>query len=161
MKDNDPYFNLERIMARFYSKINKTPSCWLWTGGLIKGYGDFYYGKHAIKAHRLSFIISKGNIPDGLVIDHTCRVKNCVNPKHLRAVTAKVNALENSDSASAINIKKTHCIRGHALIGKNIISSEYARVGRRQCRECYLKRQKDFYYKNKTKSVKVTIEAIE
>lgn len=69
----------------FFSKVTKTKTCWLWLRATT--YGGFR-GK---SAHRVAYEIVKGPIPDGMVIDHLCMIKNCVNPDHLEAVTQSEN----------------------------------------------------------------------
>lgn len=74
---------------RFWSKVEKTDGCWNWIAGqLATGYGSFDGNK---KAHRVSYEMHKGKIPDGLFVDHMCHNRLCVNPKHLRVVTHKQN----------------------------------------------------------------------
>lgn len=93
----------ERRLQRFYSRIENKDGHWLWTGPVSKaGYG-LYSG---FLAHRMSYLIHKGKLIPGLVIDHKCRVKNCVNPEHLRQTTVAKN--------NEIHFK-THCKRGHRL----------------------------------------------
>jgi len=69
--------------------------CWIWIGGKTpKGYGHYYTpnGKHSGgSAHRTSYKLFKGEIPDGQIVRHTCRNK-CVNPEHLELGTYKDNA---------------------------------------------------------------------
>lgn len=80
------------VQERFWTKVVKTDTCWLWTGHLnSKGYGQLNVGKRLPMAHRLSYEWAVGEIPTGLVIDHLCRVRNCVNPDHLEPVTTAVN----------------------------------------------------------------------
>jgi len=77
---------------RFWSKVDKTNSCWLWTDHTTaSGYGKFYVNKGEVYAHRHSYEIHRGKIPKGLVIDHLCRVRNCVNPEHMEVVTQREN----------------------------------------------------------------------
>lgn len=80
---------------RFWAKVNKTETCWLWTGCIQFGYGIFHFNGKAGKAHRYSYILHFGSIPEGTEIDHVkawgCTNKHCVNPAHLEAVTHKVN----------------------------------------------------------------------
>lgn len=123
----------EKVLKRFWGKVRKTLGCWMWTGSISKGgYGNFCVGAKQYKPHRISFVLAKGTIPLGLCLDHVCRNRSCVNPKHIRIVTRGRNAIENSTSPAAINAKKTHCIRGHELTGENL----QAQNGGRQCRAC-------------------------
>jgi hypothetical protein len=111
------------LEERFWPRVQKTETCWLWTGSRNEwGYGTLCKTKTepAGLAHRLVFKLSGITIPEGKVVDHICRVRNCVNPKHLRIVTPAENATENSTSPGAINKRKTHCNRGHALEGGNV-----------------------------------------
>jgi hypothetical protein len=73
---------------RFWPKVEKTGTCWLWGGARDRGgYGVF----ENQKAHRVSYVLSGGTIPEGLQLDHLCFVRHCVNPEHLEPVTAKEN----------------------------------------------------------------------
>lgn len=77
---------------RFEVKVNRTDSCWIWSGAIHgNGYGVFRWNGRNGQAHRFSYEAHKGAIPVGLVIDHLCRVRNCVNPDHLEAVTQGEN----------------------------------------------------------------------
>lgn len=77
--------------ARFWSKVRKTESCWNWTAGTSIGYGAFWDGQKMNKCHRISYELLVGPIPKGMVIDHICHNKLCVNPEHLRVATIKQN----------------------------------------------------------------------
>ena len=78
---------------RFWSKVNKTDTCWLWIGAIDHGgYGTFGASAgHSRRAHRWAYEAANGPIPEGLHIDHLCRVRNCVNPDHLEVVTLAEN----------------------------------------------------------------------
>jgi hypothetical protein len=78
---------------RFWGRVDKTGDCWLWTGTLTeKGYGSrVQYQGEQHYPHQLAYRLLVGPIPDGLVIDHHCRVRNCVNPDHLEPVTQEEN----------------------------------------------------------------------
>jgi len=78
---------------RFWSKVNKTNTCWLWEGTVENtGYGSFAVSHtKGVLAHRLAYELSVGEIPSGLTLDHLCRVRNCVNPDHLEPVTCAEN----------------------------------------------------------------------
>lgn len=123
------------ISARFWSKVEKTDTCWLWTGATVNGgHGRFgIAGDEKIMAHRFAYEEMVGAIPEGLVLDHLCRVPNCVNPAHLEPVTPRENTLRGVGFA-AVNAKKTHCVNGHPLLPENV----YQRPDRpgRMCRTC-------------------------
>jgi hypothetical protein len=82
-------------VARFWSKVAKTPTCWLWLDTLnTSGYGRFTIGRGNEKmAHRLAFELEVGPIPEGLTLDHLCNHTDCVRPSHLEPVTARENQL--------------------------------------------------------------------
>lgn len=78
---------------RFWSRVQKTDSCWLWLGGRNnKGYGFLGVRGRNTLAHRFSYEIHHGPIPDGLLVCHTCDVPACVRPDHLWLGTVKQNA---------------------------------------------------------------------
>lgn len=81
----------KRFDARIEKRRGKNP-CWVWTGTIRpKGYGEIQIRRKSILAHRFSYALHVGPIPDGAVIHHKCENKSCVNPKHLEAVTPRVN----------------------------------------------------------------------
>lgn len=84
---------MTRFMARrFWSKVNKT--CWLWTASKkSNGYGEYWDKGKLHRAHKFLWEKLNGPVPTGLQLDHLCRVRSCVNPKHLEAVTSRVNLL--------------------------------------------------------------------
>jgi hypothetical protein len=83
------------VRERFEKFFEPEPNtgCWLWMGTVERrcGYPQIWYEGTNCLAHRIAYELYVGPIPDGLVLDHLCRVRSCVNPKHLEAVTAAVN----------------------------------------------------------------------
>lgn len=101
--------------------------CWIWLGALNhKGYGKIN-GKIA---HRVSYEIHIGPIPDGLQLDHGCRVRCCVNPRHLEPVTLIENIARGE--VGQYNARKTHCSEGHEFTPEN--TGRYH--NERYCRKC-------------------------
>lgn len=92
-----------------WNKIQPDSSgCWIWTGLLIEGYGQQQFEKKCWRAHRLVYTLIKGPIPHGLVADHLCNMKNCVNPLHIQLVTTQENV-----SRSNTGRRASYCKNGH------------------------------------------------
>lgn len=137
---------MEEPIARFMKYVSPEPmsGCWLWTGGLgNSGYGQSSLRHKSISAHRLSYEIFVGKIPPGFHVDHLCRVRLCVNPKHLEAVSPRENVMR-SNCTGANNIRKTHCIRGHEFTGNNLRVYYYHGKKQRICKTC----ENDWHNKN-------------
>lgn len=81
---------------RFWAKIRKTDTCWIWTGATTVGYGVFRRGGENIPAHRMAFIWENGRITEGEEVDHKCFNHSCVRPDHLRLLTHSMNGQNRS-----------------------------------------------------------------
>lgn len=129
--DNINYTDYRRFRDKFY--VDNDTGCWLWTAYIgDDGYGQFWLNGYRPRAHIVSYRWWVGSIPDGLQLDHLCRVRHCINPNHLEAVTPRENLLR-GDTKTARNAKRIHCPSGHLLIGSNV----YIRAnGGRECRAC-------------------------
>lgn len=125
----------DRDLDRFRASIRSLPNgCIVWAKQISRqGYGHFYAQGRCIRAHKFSYVLSSGNVPAGLVIDHLCGNRACVNPFHLEAVTPRENVLRSPHTAARINHDKTHCPKGHPYAGDNLMIRN---SGIRECREC-------------------------
>ena len=121
---------------RFWQYVSKSEGCWHWKGTTSKGYGLFATGaagrRVTVQAHRFAYEDTVGPIPDGLQLDHLCRVRHCVRPAHMDPVDNRTNSLRGF-SVSALNARKTHCINGHEFTLENTYQKP---DGGRQCKTC-------------------------
>ena len=105
----------------------------MWTGSVnTLGYARLRVGETMVAAQRLAYEALVGPVPKGMVLDHLCRVRHCVNPAHLEPVTQRENALRSGMPNAALS-KRTHCTRGHAFDEAN---TYYRPDGGRRCRKC-------------------------
>jgi hypothetical protein len=134
-------------IVRFWSRVDRNGPvpefaphlgpCWMWTGAKVECQPGHFYGSAALRgeryAHRNAYILAVGPIPDGLQLDHLCRVTLCVNPTHLEAVTARENVHRGKNGVlrhlRAPRRPPTHCVRGHERTPENMTSG-------RNCRKC-------------------------
>jgi len=133
---------MKTIEQRFWEKVGPHDDphvCWLWLAATVPSrglrYGYFWDGSRMVYAHRLSYELQYGSIPDGMPVDHVkargCTSTLCVNPAHLEVVTHKENNIR-SNSPSALCAKKMCCSQGHPY------DKENTRVyhDKRYCRAC-------------------------
>jgi hypothetical protein len=132
------------IDVRFWRQVEKTDTCWIWTGAKQRGYGQFSrdYIKNAagkwrtrtVRAHRHAYETLVGPIPEGLTIEHECKNPSCVRPGpgHCTLLTRGENSLA-GDGPAAQNARKTHCVAGHEFTEQN---THIRKEGHRECRAC-------------------------
>lgn len=124
----------------FWARVDRGRDCWTWRGYVMpQGYGQATWRGRQWRSHRLAYELVRGPIPDGLTLDHLCRNKACVNPAHLEPVTDRENVLRGI-GISAVNSRKTHCLRGHVFDDKNTRRTPKGR----DCRACHRQRQLDY-----------------
>jgi hypothetical protein len=127
-------------MARILAHVEPEPNtgCWLWSGRAnAAGYGTVTFRRRDQLAHRVAFELLRAPIPAGLVLDHLCRVRCCVNPDHLEPVTQAVNVRRAEQSISQVNVAKTHCPQGHSYDQRNTGTRiDRGGIPARKCRTC-------------------------
>ena len=142
-----PMTTLERFENLYIPEPNT--GCWLWLGHLQRGYGRFEIGRRGQRqtflAHRFSYELHKGPIPEGLTLDHLCRVRCCVNPNHVEPVTNKENCRRGQcvEVLRSINANKTKCPQGHTYD----CAYRYGQKGYRGCRICRRQQFHNWYAK--------------
>lgn len=125
------------VEQRLWPRVEFTGFCWLWTGALSKGYGMIRVGGTSRGTHRVAYELLIGPIPDGLELDHLCRVPNCINPDHLDPVTSGENTRRSPTARAAEQARQTHCHLGHPLFGENLLRTPKKRI----CKTCRAARQ--------------------
>ena len=138
------------IRSRIESKFIPEPNsgCFIWIGNLNdSGYPVLSMTiapgvKRLRRAHRMYYELEKGPIPEGLQLDHLCRIRCCVNPEHLEPVTLVENVMR-GESFYAKQARRTHCPQGHEYSGRNLMLTTR---GERKCRACDLARVKARYW---------------
>jgi hypothetical protein len=144
----------DSALERFWGKVKKTETCWLWIGAgakTAKPYGRFWLDGRMVQAHRFAYERLVSPIEDGLYLDHLCRTPACVNPAHLEPVTARENSLR-GETVLARNLAKTHCPQGHAYDAANTYWTKPGKktpYGSRQCRACMRNRKRVAYRRRK------------
>lgn len=119
--------SVEALPARWASRISQSGDCWVWTGGRNqKGYGITRFNGRHMAAHRAVYLHTGRSIPDGLQLDHLCRVRACVNPAHLEPVTNQENHWRSPHTFKLV------CDKGHEIRGENVKIQGTQRL----CRTC-------------------------
>lgn len=130
---------LAGAIDRFFAKVEFSQECWLWRASInpVSGYGNFQLGGKGgpSGAHHVAHVLLIGPVPEGLVLDHLCRVRPCVNPWHVQPVTQRENVRRGA--SSALNKQRARlqvaCLRGHPLSGENL---RITGAGTRECKAC-------------------------
>jgi|SRR5712664_2187267 len=152
----------ELLKERFESKFQVVPfsGCWLWDGTMFSsGYGALKIQGVMLSAHRLSWTLYRGTIPDNLWVLHKCDVRCCVNPEHLYLGTPSDNVqdmLDRKGTSHYFNAKATHCIRGHPLSGENLYLQRVVGGVMRVCRICKAARKIEWRARRRAGGLRVT-----
>jgi len=125
------------LLDRIIAKLDATGDCWLWQGATHRGYGQVGSGGKrgpVLYVHRAMWELLVGAIPEGMQLDHLCKVTRCCNPDHLEPVTPAENTRRSSagKATGARNRAKTHCPHGHPYDATNTRVTTRGRA----CRAC-------------------------
>lgn len=138
--DRPQSLDRERFLTRVMGHVLPEPNsgCWFWMGCINPGgYGLVGPGPQGSQlAHRAIYEATIGKVPKGLDLDHLCRVRSCVNPRHLEPVSREVNSRRgigggNPEKTRQRALQRTHCSFGHAWA-----ENTYYSKGNRYCGEC-------------------------
>lgn len=134
--------NAEQYLKRMMERVAVVPEsgCWIWTGSTGgAGYGTARWQRKLWRAHRLMFLLHGNELRQGLELDHVCRVKLCVNPRHLEQVTHTENMRRSPVIQAHLERRRTKpfCKHGHERTPDNILRDRH---GMGRCRECNILR---------------------
>lgn len=140
-----------RLPRRFWDKTQiSATGCWEWTAQIgHHGYARYRFNDKTARAHRVAYQVLVGAVPTGLVLDHLCRVRHCVNPAHLEPVTNRENLRRGM--GPGMKGLQSHCSKGHEMQGDNLMV--HSTRGTRFCRECHRERNRAWYLKNRASKV--------
>lgn len=121
--------------------------CWIWAAAINEfGYGVAFpkaEGRTRL-AHRVTYQMLNGTIPEGLQIDHLCRIRNCVNPSHMELVTPRENTLRGAVACGPLRERKKFCSKGHPRLHFNYGGRETF-----SCKECPRENYRRYYWRRK------------
>lgn len=140
----------EAYSARFWAKVDAKGICWEWTAARSKtGYGKFRLSgpqRRTKDAHRVAWEALVGPVPEGLELDHLCKMRHCVNPDHMEPVTHAENMRRGHHAPGGVaQSARTHCPAGHPYDDTNTHRSAQGR----KCRACARARARAAYHRAK------------
>lgn len=141
-------------VARFWSKVDKSGSCWEWTAGTnANGYGMYDYEHRSWLVHRLAWTLTNGPIPSGLGVCHKCDNPPCVNPEHLFLGTQIDNMRDSRDKRRRIYVLKANCPKGHPYSADNTYMVSDGGYTYRGCKICRRERFRGWTLRKRAREV--------
>lgn len=129
---------MDTMPERISRRITRTPQCWSWIGPVnSSGYGNARYCGRVEGVHRIAYLVWIGPIPEGMEVDHLCRMRRCVNPDHLELVTRR----ENNRRVASLT---TQCPNGHEYDEENTNIRHRKGWVLRECRKCSRARNREY-----------------
>lgn len=137
-------------LERWFRSYRETNDCWVWTATIgSNGYGRFWFKGKLWLAHRFAWFLKWRMEPiEGLVLDHICRVRRCVNINHLRTITSKENTLI-GEGITAQRLRRGTCDKGHSYTKESTRINP--KTGGRQCEICRSEGHKKYLENNAEK----------
>lgn len=146
MKKEDVALAIAKRFIRENKTYNKKTNCWNWNFAPNgKGYSQILILRKMVRVHRVSYVLFKGELKEGYVIDHLCRNRRCMNPDHLEQVKQRENLERGVGTMIKVNREKTHCKNGHEYTKENTIIQDHGNYIGRSCRKC----SREYYHLKK------------
>ena len=152
----DPLVLTVERWRKFWAHVNKTSptQCWFWMDSCnAEGYGTFGIHSRSYLAHRIAYVSTRGVIPKGMELHHSCRNRACVNPAHLEPISHHENSIRGN--AGMHQRGKEFCPQGHPYSWENVVDYH---DGKRRCRECERLRARNYYRENREACLRRTQE---
>lgn len=127
------------IQTVFKKRIKKTDGCWYFTklnGEIIREYPQFMWKGVSVHAHRVSYLIHNGDIPDSMNVFRSCHDRGCLNPEHLELMSNREMAIRVVEKGRNPWALKTHCLRGHEFTEENTRVRIVNGRPKRNCKAC-------------------------
>lgn len=134
----------------FWERAQREGDCLIWTWGKDKdGYGKLKWGGRDERAHRVSYSLTHGPVPDGLMVLHRCHTPSCIEPDHLYAGDGSQNMADMALAKRGRGQRKSHCVAGHELTPENTYVAKRG-FGQRGCRECRARQWREWYERQRS-----------
>jgi hypothetical protein len=132
---SDDLAKAEAADRRWWRDAQQDFGCWIWAGSSSGGYGTIWNGERNVMAHVYGWEMTRGPLPEGMELDHVCRVPLCVKFTHFEVVTRATNISRRPPA--------NECRQGHPLVPGNVY--RYPKSGARLCIACHPERRPNWF----------------